>query len=129
MDISKIIQTLRKKLDIQTRDTSGEYESCGYVPYTKIEQFKMTQELKRQGLKHPPQGKGKEYCEYLDKCGKCTVYQERPIICRVAGVVTEMKDMPSCTDKQIETPEEMKDYVKFCSTGNDMFLHLMKKKL
>jgi Fe-S-cluster containining protein len=35
----------------------------------------------------PPYGKGKEYCEYLDRDGKCSVYEQRPIICRAFGTI------------------------------------------
>lgn len=47
----------------------------------------MNKFLRKKGISAPPNGKGIEYCEYLDENGRCSVYEERPIICRAFGVV------------------------------------------
>lgn len=69
--------------------------------------------LRERGIQEPPNGKGNDYCEYLDDSGKCSVYEERPIVCRAFGVV----DTPFCfcektkQIKKIFESEPLKHYM------------------
>lgn len=65
----------------------GCYECCTSINFTEEEFKRMNQCLRKQGIDKPPSGKGKNFCEYLNKEGKCSVYNERPIICRAFGKV------------------------------------------
>lgn len=58
------------------------FECCTAVPTTEEEIKLMTKELRRLGYDKPPNGKGDEYCEMLTPEGKCSVYDQRPIVCR-----------------------------------------------
>jgi Fe-S-cluster containining protein len=54
------------------------------------------------------------YCEYLDKDGKCSCYEERPIVCRAFGKVNHpcMKCPKFPELNTLEEPEWMKEYKK-----------------
>lgn len=58
------------------------YECCTAVPLTMIEIDLMKKELRKQWYSEPPNGKGTWYCEFLTTEWKCSVYNQRPIICR-----------------------------------------------
>lgn len=47
----------------------------------------MNKVLRKNGYDQPPNGKGKEYCEYLTAEGRCSVYEERPIVCQAFGKI------------------------------------------
>ncbi len=125
----KFLMNLRALFDIATKKTKGDYRTCGPILYTSYEQHLMNNEMKKNGVKRVPWGKGKDYCEYLDKQGCCVVYNERPILCRAAGVVKDMKGYEeiSCTDNPIESPEEMGMYIPLCNKSNLLYQRYMKK--
>lgn len=58
------------------------FECCTTVPIMEKELPMMIAELRRQGFEEPPNGKWDEYCEFLTAEGKCSVYAQRPMICR-----------------------------------------------
>lgn len=77
------LRKLRIELDkTKYKCKEGCYECCTAVPTTEEEIKLMTKELRRQGYDKPPNGKGDKYCEMLTPEGKCSVYAQRPIICR-----------------------------------------------
>lgn len=125
----KFLMHLRSLLNVPTKKTKGDYRTCGPIKYTSYEQQLMNVEMKKNGVKRVPWGKGKEWCEYLDKHGCCVVYNERPILCRAAGVVKDMKGYEeiSCTDNPIESPEEIGMYISLCNKGNQLYDRYMKK--
>lgn len=100
---------------------------------TPEEKERIDKYLALKGLKKPPRGKGKEYCEYLDKQGKCSVYEERPIICRTFGLIKEMHGpCQGCTsEKQMTTPAFLRAYLSTCTVANewakDIFARCAKK--
>lgn len=61
----------------------GCYECCTTFLMTKSEKEVLNKKKKLWG-------KGKQYCEFLDKQGKCSVYEDRPIICRIMGTTQSM---------------------------------------
>lgn len=126
---SQLIDSLRAYLDVPIEDTKGNYEMCGPIQYSPIEQHYMDKELKKNGYKKPPCGKGSKYCEYLTKEGACSVYNERPIICRAYGVVNDggLTDAPLCTKKPLYTPKLMEQYVPHLTTGNKLYKKTFKK--
>lgn len=77
------LRKLREELDKNYyKCKSWCFECCTAVPITENEIKLMTAELRRQWLEAPPNGKGDNYCEFLTTEGKCSVYNQRPIICR-----------------------------------------------
>ena len=76
-----------KKLRTQLENTKWKckkscFECCTRITMTELEKDKMDKLLLKKWFSAPPQGKGKDFCEYLDVEWKCSVYEERPIICR-----------------------------------------------
>lgn len=77
------IKKLRAQLDNHRyKCKEGCFECCTAVPTTEEEAKLIEKELRKQGYTKPPQGKGEKYCEMLTPEGKCSVYNQRPIICR-----------------------------------------------
>lgn len=58
------------------------FECCTIVPISEKEIALMRKELYKNWFQEPPNGKGDGYCEFLTVDGKCSVYNQRPIICR-----------------------------------------------
>lgn len=80
------------------------FECCTRTPALDQEVKIMVKELRKNGYTEPPRGKGPKYCEMLTTEGKCSVYSQRPIICRSfadIGYKIKTKDKefitPSCT--------------------------------
>lgn len=128
--ISKELKGLRKFITDNYRGhcRNGNYECCGGVMMTKEEKERIDAYLKLLGLKKPPQGKGKDYCEYLTKEGKCSVYAERPIICRSFGLIKEMHGpCQGCTsEKQMTTPGFLRGYLSTCTIANEWAKRTLK---
>ena len=82
----------------------------------------MDASLRKRGILEPPAGKGSNYCEYLDSRGWCSVYDDRPIVCRAFGKV--VSPMMTCTkpgfvsDKVQESPELRKYFMANDFVGN-----------
>lgn len=77
------IKKLRAQLDKHHyKCKEGCFECCTAVPTTEEEAKLIEKELRKQGYKEPPNGKGEKYCEMLTPEGRCSVYEQRPIICR-----------------------------------------------
>lgn len=75
--IKKLRQQLNRKIDCGSC-----YKCCGVIIFSKEEKRAMTKSLLKEGIKTPPNWKWDKYCEYLDKNWRCSVYEQRPIICR-----------------------------------------------
>lgn len=58
------------------------YECCTSINFTNEEKEEMEKEMKKNGYEQVPWWKWKDYCEYLNKDWKCSVYWARPFICR-----------------------------------------------
>jgi uncharacterized protein len=50
-------------------------------------------------------------CPALDFMGRCSVYAQRPIICRLWGVVADMPCHYGCTPERYLTPEEGREFL------------------
>ena len=92
---------------------SGCFECCTKIFFTDSEKQRMDQSLRERGINEPPNAKGDDYCEYLNENGQCSVYEERPIVCRAFGVV----DTPFCfcdktsEERRIKETEPLKHYL------------------
>lgn len=60
----------------------GCYQCCTAVPILPQELKLMKEALLKQGVTEPPKWKGPWYCDFLTASGTCSVYNQRPIICR-----------------------------------------------
>lgn len=58
------------------------FECCTAIWLTVDERKLMKKELLRKWLTNPPKWKWDDHCEYLTTEWKCSVYNQRPIICR-----------------------------------------------
>jgi len=86
--LPKKIKALRKEFAFKNfKCKTSCFECCTAIEMTEVEKKRMDQSLRKQGIDKPPNGKGEKFCEYLGKDGKCSVYDERPIICRAFGRV------------------------------------------
>jgi len=131
MNIVQLIQYIRNYLNVPTTSTKGDYSSCGPITYSPLEQHYIDKELKKNGYKKPPCGKGGSYCEYLTNDGICSVYNERPIICRMYGVIGDggLSGAKMCVKKPLYTPMIMEEYVHHATTGNKLYKKKYKKIL
>lgn len=95
------IKKLRSQLD-KHRYKCKEwcFECCTAVPTTEEEAKLIVKELRKQGYSEPPRGKGEKYCEMLTPDGKCSVYNQRPIICRA---FSDIKYRMKKGDKEVYT--------------------------
>jgi uncharacterized protein len=70
------------------------HQSCGPVPATRAE-VKAIED--RAGKPFGPRSDG--YCSMLDG-GRCTVYEDRPLMCRLWGLVEKMKCPWGCVPER-----------------------------
>ncbi len=96
---------------------------CGATRMTQQELEAILALLAKKWYKEAPRGKGVQYCEYLDKEGKCVVYEERPILCRIHGKMDWLHttcEKNGNVDKAIvPQPSELLDYIE----NNTLFLN------
>lgn len=77
------IKKLRSQLDKHHYKCKENcHECCTRTPALDIEVKIMIKELRKKGYTETPKGKWPKYCEMLTLDGKCSVYDQRPIICR-----------------------------------------------
>jgi len=82
MKINKL-KALQKDLNnFKYKCKNGCFECCTKIIFLKEELILMKKELIKNWFKKPPNWKWNNYCEYLTKDWKCSVYNARPIICR-----------------------------------------------
>ncbi len=74
-------------------------ECCGVHYWSTMEWKIITAFLKEHGRKQKFARETLDMCPYLDEEKKCTIYEVRPAICRLYGVVREMK----CPHREPET--------------------------
>lgn len=58
------------------------FECCCAISFLPEEEKLMKKELLKNWYKKPPNWKWNDFCEYLTKEWKCSVYKTRPIVCR-----------------------------------------------
>lgn len=106
-----------------------EESCCGATRMTKQELDVILSLLAKKGYKQAPMGKWIEYCEYLDKNGKCVVYEERPILCRIHGKMDgkyTVCDKNNNIDKAVvPQPAELLDYIE----NNELFPNTAGERL
>jgi len=108
-----MIKYLRKKLSGKASCPDGCYRCCR----TKI--YFIEEEWERIKDRPTPNGKGEAYCEYLDEDGRCSIYDERPIICRAMGKVDYL--LLNCRHIKEELPKPpigLEEYLRECKHGS-----------
>lgn len=98
----------------------GCFECCTSVPLIAEEIVLMKKELRRNWYTDPPNGKGDLYCEFLTTEWRCSVYNQRPIICRsFSGTKFRMTKWdrsvltPSCTYGDWRIKEATKEFIEY----------------
>lgn len=124
MKPSPTLQRIRKSLDkynrVQCRGQKA--ECCGAIMMTEEEKSLIESFLrKKTGSTTPPSGRGDDGCEYLTKDGKCSVYEERPLVCRGFGTIKSMQGPCSgCTSSlQIREIPGMTAYMMSSMVPNE----------
>ena len=108
------IKKLREQLRKIKMNCWNCYECCWIIMFTKDEKKLMDTYLIKKWIREPPNWKWNNYCEYLNINGKCSVYEQRPIICRMFWQVDHNACKCPIKDFQKTIPEsnEMKNYRK-----------------
>jgi hypothetical protein len=75
-------------------------ECCGSIGLTRLEQDRIQQ---RHGLRLPLMAVFEDQCPALDRAGRCTVYNDRPAVCRLWGAVPSMTCPHGCEPDQTMT--------------------------
>ena len=68
-------------------------ESCGPINFFEIERINIE---RTHGAKGIPQAKRDLSCNQLTNSGRCKIYNERPLICRLFGVAKGLKCQHGC---------------------------------
>lgn len=76
--------------------------SCGPLPLGKTEERRLVEE--RSGRKLQTASRG--LCSMLSPNGRCTVYSDRPTICRLWGVVESMRCPHGCKPERVLSDPE-----------------------
>jgi len=113
--LSVKLKALRLKYSGKANCPKGCYKCCTAMKFSD-------EEYKR--FRNAPKlwGKGKDYCEYLDSEGKCSIYEERPMICRAFGKTDSFIlrcDHLLNHDNLIPEPPEMRKYNPSAINNNE----------
>ncbi len=103
--MKKEINKIRKQIVWKIKCHNWCYDCCWVIMFTKEEEILMKKELRKQWIKKPPNWKWDEMCEYLTSEWKCSVYNQRPIICRIFWIV----DNPRTICIKLENVKLMKE--------------------
>ncbi len=112
------IQFLRKHFEQwPSLDCKDCHECCGVIRIAQEELGPILRLLAKKWYAEAPAGKWLNYCEYLDADGKCVVYEERPIICRVHGKMdskfgSKCEKNNNAEKATVSQPPELLDYVE-----------------
>lgn len=82
--------------------------SCGPVPMSKFEDFRLRRKLKVESLPSP---KPPAMACPLLASGRCTVYKARPLVCRLWGLVDSMPCPHGCVPDRYLTHGEGKVFL------------------
>lgn len=94
-------------------------EACSFIVVTRAEKHFLTKMLnsdpthKMDKFHHAlftqdDVAKKKAPCKMLDSCGNCTIYNIRPLICRLFGIVKQMKCPFGCIPEKWLSDNEAK---------------------
>lgn len=75
--------------------------SCGPVFMSRLEWKRITDKLGRE-----PKGGADLTCPMLTCMGRCSVYDERPMLCRLWGLVESMPCVYGCKPERVLTDDE-----------------------
>jgi len=114
--MDKTIQFLREYFDQWLSvNCDGCYACCEATRMAQQELEAILRLLAKKWYKESPSWKWIGYCEYLDTDGKCVVYEERPIFCRIKGKMDGKYTMCNKNDNfekaVIPQPPELSDYM------------------
>ena len=79
-------------------------ESCGPIAMTRLERKQLPDAI--------DQISPDLRCPLLTQDGKCSVYDNRPLVCRLWGVVKDMPCIFGCTPERILTESEEREILK-----------------
>lgn len=97
------------------------HEACGPIEIFKAERDNLGRSFKHKNLKdalfHLKKGHTDDYdgcitCPMLTGENKCSVYDKRPVICRLWGLVENMKCKWGCTPDRYLSVEECDKYLE-----------------
>lgn len=91
MEIKEKLNSIYSKVpDFQCKE--GCWDCCGPIHWSPAEDVVIDDWLKQHGRKQRFINSVADFlrCPYLDADDKCTIYEVRPIVCRLSGVVPEM---------------------------------------
>ena len=106
------------------------FSCCTAIDFLPEEEKLMKQELKKNWFDKPPNWKGEKHCEYLTENWKCSVYNARPMVCRVfSDLKIELKVWDkkaltqSCTHwkKDIKTTAPV-EFIRYLSEINEKWI-------
>jgi len=106
------IEKLRKQCVWKVNCKEWCYECCWVIMFNKEEKTLLRKELLRNWYKVPPQWKWPNMCEYLTIEWRCSVYNQRPIICRIFWLIDNQKCRCDLI-KQEKTIKETDDMIKY----------------
>lgn len=97
------------------------WECCTSIDFSVEEKQRMDLALRNNGYIEPPNWKGKDFCEYLDLEGHCSVYDERPMICRAFWVVRtpflyceyNTEEQVANKEAPLDMPQEFMEYMDY----------------
>lgn len=124
-NLSTVLRRARKLKPACFTCKSGCYECCTRVEFLPEEKERMDECLFSKGYTEPPEGKWKDYCEYLDENAKCVIHEERPMICRAYWVVKE--HFLTCShfeNEQWKNPEIESRWVKDTGFSQALFNYM-----
>ena len=103
--MSNKIKSIYKK--IPKIDCQGKcQQSCGIILMSETEKKQLMKKgIDIPGFKTHPIF-GKHTCTKISDDGKCSIYKDRPAVCRLWGVVLEMPFPHNCTAEKILTKDE-----------------------
>jgi len=125
--------------DIKCKEDCG--KCCGFVPhfaegtifeplsnedYIIVEKEAIKEYLRENGLKYKKIKGIFEYCPYLTEDKKCEIYPVRPLICRIFGVMPEVKKM-KCPVVEPERTISYAEYEKIVKQIESLRTLIQKK--
>lgn len=72
--------------------------SCSYIPMSDLEKKNITEKYGNANFLNDP-------CPKL-RNGRCLIYEDRPLVCRLYGVVPEMRCIHGCKPEKMLSSQE-----------------------
>jgi hypothetical protein len=93
----KLAKTLRRGLEkiysripeFKCQERCG--ECCGPVRWSLAEEIVIRDYIRRHGIEYRKMKSIMDYCPFLTEDKKCSIYPVRPLVCRVYGVLENLR--------------------------------------